>query len=213
MNIPLNISESLSGLLHQMTPQQQDKVSEMMAFYYEQYQELIANNQNDRISVAAGIHRAVDQSLQSQIKQATEFEVSCGKGCSFCCFLRVDISNDEADLLTEYAKEQRVEIDYDKLKKQITHDNDDFMKLPAKDRKCVFLSDNGSCRVYKHRPNSCRKLIVVSDPKNCDTENNLGAQVGKLVDVEAEVLTAAALNATASGSMAEMLIKSNLKNK
>jgi hypothetical protein len=57
------------------------------------------------------------------------------------------------------------------------------------------------------------KLIVVSDPKNCDTENNLGAQVGKLVDVEAEVLTAAALNATASGSMAEMLIKSNLKNK
>jgi Fe-S-cluster containining protein len=209
MNKPLNISESLSDLLHQMTPNQQDQVSEMMTFYYEQYQEMVKGNPKDRISVAAGVHRAVQQSLDSQIKQEKEHKVSCKKGCSFCCFLRVDITNDEADLLTTYAKEQKVEIDYEKLKKQITPNNDEFMKLPAKDRKCIFLNDFGSCKVYKHRPSSCRKLIVVSDPYTCDTENNLGAQIGKLVDLEAEVITAASLNATPSGSMAEMLIKSN----
>jgi Fe-S-cluster containining protein len=210
MRTPIKISESLSGMLQQMSPKQQDNVSEMITFYYEQYQEMVKENPKDRISVAASIHRAIDQSIESQVKQEKTHVVSCGKGCSFCCFLRVDISNDEAELLTKYAKQKGVKIDYKKLVGQLTNDNDEFMKLSIKERRCVFLSEHGTCNVYEHRPSACRKLIVVSDPSNCDTDTKLGAEVGKLVDLEAEVMMSASLAATKSGSMAEMLIKSKL---
>lgn len=198
------ISESLGGLLDRMDDKGKATVSEMMHFYHNQYQDL--KQKYDPLSVAANIQRTVQEAIDAQVKSVPN-RISCAKGCSFCCFQMVDITNDEAELLTQYASEEGIEIDYDTLEKQIVNNNDEYMALEAKTRRCIFLDKEGGCSVYEHRPMACRKLIVVSDSKHCDTELRLGDRVGKLVDLEAEVLTCSSLNATMSGSMAKMLIK------
>jgi len=203
------ISESLSDMLQQMTPQQQNIVQEMFTDYSYQYRTL--RQTNDAKSLASAFHDSVQQAIDEQISEQTEYKVTCGKGCSFCCFQQVDISDDEAELLTEYSKEKNIKIDYSHLEKQLSKDTDEYNKLPIKDRKCVFLDGFASCSVYEHRPSACRKLISVSEPIACDTENNLGAEVGKLVSVEAEVLTSSMLNVRESGSMAKMLISKKPK--
>lgn len=198
------ISESLGGILEQMDSEGKNTVSEMMHFYLEQYQSL--KQQYDPISVAANLQQAVQESIDKQVSESPH-NIACSKGCSFCCFQMVDITNDEAELLTAFAEEKGIDIDYDTLEEQIVSSNDEYMALKAKVRRCIFLDKKGECSVYEHRPMACRKLVAVTDPKFCDTETRLGAKIGKLVDLEAEVLTCSSLNATISGSMAKMLIK------
>jgi len=203
MNI--KISESLSGMLSKMDSKQQVIVAEMISFYTEQYEGLRKNNNSE--SVSSAIHDAVEQAIRELIKAEENEKPSCGKGCSFCCYLKTDVTDDEAVLLTEYSKEIGFEIDYNYLEQQIVKTDEDFLKIPYAKRKCVFLDKEGACSVYEHRPIACRKLIVVSDSKGCDTENNWGGQVKRLVSVEAESISAAALNARGSGGLAEMMVK------
>jgi Fe-S-cluster containining protein len=201
----VTISESLQGLLKQMNPQQEQMVVQMFQHYMEQFAELrVANNAE---SVSDAVHKQVDEMMAEVIAEAnkTKEKVSCGKGCSFCCFQQVDISDDEATLITEYTREIGKEIDYDMLQKQFA--TKDYGTLPLKERKCIFLDDMDSCSIYEHRPSACRKLVVVNDPALCDTEKNKGAEVKRLVSLEAEVVTSASLNFRESGSMAKMLIE------
>jgi len=205
----INISDSLSSILEKMTESELEATRKMFSFYMEQYDTLRLENNAE--SVSSAMHGAIDGAMADIIKETKE-KPSCGKGCSFCCFLQVDISDDEAVLLKEYSREIGVDIDYNHLEKQLSASNEEFLKLPLSERKCVFLDGFASCKVYEHRPSACRKLLVVSDPALCDTDKNMGAKVGRLVSVEAEVLTSSLLNARESGSMAKMLIKAKEGN-
>jgi Fe-S-cluster containining protein len=201
----LYISQSLSDLIAKMDEDGVTYTRKMLEFYSEQYKSV--REQSNGNTAVASIHDLIDECMQALVKKATDYTVSCQKGCSFCCYQRVDISDDEASLLVELAKLKGFEIDYQRLEKQLAaKDEKEFQQLRPRHRKCVFLQD-GDCAVYEHRPSACRKLVVVSDPKNCDTVSNRGAKVGKLADLEAEVVTAAALNVRESGSMAEMILK------
>lgn len=197
----VSISESLQGLLQQMTPQQEQYVIEMFQFYMEQYGELRIENNAESVSDA--IHKAVDNSMQESIDESEE-KVTCGKGCSFCCYQQVDISDDEATLITEYTREISLEIPYDKLEKQA--EEKDYKQLPFQEKKCVFLNEEDSCSIYEHRPSACRKLVSVSEPSLCDIEKHPNGEIKKLVSIEAEVMTSSSLNVRESGSMAKMLI-------
>ena len=121
--------------------------------------------------------------------------------------MKTDISDDEAVLLTEYSKEIGFDIDYNYLEQQIVKTDEEFLKIPYAKRKCVFLNKEGACSVYEHRPIACRKLIVVSNSEDCDTENKSGKQVARLASVEAESISVAVLNTRKSGGLAEMMIK------
>ena len=110
-------------------------------------------------------------------------------------------------MLTKYSKEIGFKIDYNYLEAQIVKTDEDFLKIPYAKRKCVFLDQKGACSVYEHRPIACRKLIVVSDSTDCDTENKWGNQVERLASVEAESISAAVLNIRESGGLAEMMLK------
>lgn len=201
----IQISESLGGMLEQMDAQQVQIVQDMFQHYMEQYQDLRLNNNAE--SVVSSIHDTVDQATNENIEKS-EHTVSCSKGCSFCCFQRVDISDDEATLILAYTKEIGFEIDYELLERQAeAKDEKEFNALRPRHRRCVFLNKEGECSIYEHRPSSCRKLVVISDPNLCDTVKNKGAEIGKLVDIEAEVITSSSLNIRESGSMAEMILK------
>jgi Fe-S-cluster containining protein len=201
----VKISGVLGAMLEQMDIQQVGHLTDMFTFYMEQYQDLRVNNNAE--SVSSAIHDSVDKSVEESIEKS-EHEVKCGKGCSFCCFQRVDISDDEATLILSYTKEIGFDINHEVLERQAkTKDINEFNDLTPKHRRCVFLDKEGDCSIYEHRPSSCRKLVVISDPALCDTVKNKDAETGKLVDIEAEVITAASLNIRESGSMAEMILK------
>lgn len=201
----IKISQSLSGILEQMDENQVAIVQDMFSFYMEQYQELRLNNNAE--SVSAAIHDSVSEFIDETISESKHTS-TCSKGCSFCCFQRVDISDDEATLIISYSKEIGFEIDLETLKHQQHAKSDiEFSILPTILKRCVFLDKKGECSIYKHRPSSCRKLVVMSDPKLCDTVSNPNGEIGKIVSLEAEVITSSSLNVRDFGSMSEMILK------
>ena len=192
-------------MLEQMDEQQTQIVRDMFKHYMEQYTELRVTNNAETVSSA--IHDTVSRAMNESIMKS-EHKISCQRGCSLCCFQRVDISDDEATLLLSYSKEISYVIDYEILERQSKTKNvKEFNTLRPRHRRCVFLNEDNECGVYEHRPNSCRKLVVISSPDLCDTVKNKGAEIGKLVDIEAEVITSSSLNVRESGSLAEMILK------
>ena len=97
----IKISESLSGMLEQMDAPQVEMVRESFAFYMEQYETLRLTNNAE--SVSSAIHTAVSEAINEAVEES-EHTPTCGKGCSFCCFQRVDISSDEATLILAYTR-------------------------------------------------------------------------------------------------------------
>ena len=71
--------------------------------------------------------------------------VACGKGCSDCCRMNVQISNVEATRI-ERGTGHRARF----LASTVTHDNAKFAGVP-----CPFLHE-GVCSIYEHRPYVCR---------------------------------------------------------
>ena len=92
---------------------------------------------------------------------------SCKKGCAFCCHIRVAITELEARFIIHYCKTMGIEIDTAKLEDLRHLDEVEYMLHP--NRKCTFLAENNTCKIYEARPASCRNYYVTSDPSLCDT--------------------------------------------
>lgn len=202
------ISESLKKMIEELTPKMKEKVGEVLSHHIGQYEKLKKNYPDEPESIAYNMHNIVDELLQKKRESIKDHKVSCSKGCFFCCFQQVDITDDEAKLLLMYANEKKLDIDYDLLRRQREAESEGKRQdLPIKDKKCVFLQDNGSCGVYDHRPTACRKLMVVSDPKDCNIESNPNGQIAKLADLESELMSTASHRVCESGTISEMLLK------
>ncbi len=98
----------------------------------------------------------------------------CTKGCSGCCHTQVSVTEDEAIVLAKYI-ENGLEIDRERLSLQMTAKNNstEYFKLKYADRKCIFLDEEGSCRVYKDRPSVCRTNAVLGSAQQCDTSEEV----------------------------------------
>ena len=135
-------------------------------------------------------------------------KITCSKGCSFCCHIKVDTDILEATAIYNYCKDNNIEIDWDYVSKQTDsgHDEHKWYKDKAL-RKCVFLSQAGECRIYESRPFGCRKHYSIDDPNKCNTDNGLGTFAKPLL-INAEVMCISLANSTIeSGSLPEMLQK------
>lgn len=206
----LAISENLSNMYDLLDNKGKITVQEMLAHYIDEYKRMQRENPFQLEAVAHTVQVEVQKLIDKKVEVCTqegEHKVSCRQGCSFCCYLWVDITDDEAYLLTKYAESEGIDIDYDRLEKQLVDNIDEFNKLPLQVRRCPFLDENGTCKVYEVRPTSCRTLNVVSDPTHCDTEHHNGHKVLRLADLEAEVMSCATTNATECGTMAKMLLQ------
>jgi Fe-S-cluster containining protein len=145
-------------------------------------------------TLARGVHVALDQVLERDRRAASDSaKIRCGKGCSNCCRGPVEIWPHEAALLVETARASGIDLDPARLERQGKHSIDSWPGQPAADRACVFLGDNGACRVYESRPNACRKLYVMSDPALCDLAQHPPGSADRWFSWEAEMLEAAAL--------------------
>jgi len=206
----VGISENLSNIYDSVDDSGKMAIHEKLQHYIGVYKDLKLKNPFDLISVAHTVQGEVQKDIDKKLKMVKKegkYTLSCRQGCSFCCYLFITITDDEALLLTTYAESKGIEIDYDHLEKQSSDTMEEFDSRPIGVRKCTFLDENGSCKVYDVRPTSCRTLNVVSDPKLCDMENHKGKQVLRVVDAEAEIISCATSNATECDSMAKMLLQ------
>jgi len=174
--------------------------------FIKQYEE--GKKQTDSISVAYAFQQEVQKIIEKDENKNSEYgkQIKCGKGCSFCCNYHVDISDDEANLLVEYTKEEGIVIDKNRLEKQKDKNLKTWEELKYADRQCVFLDDLGACKVYKYRPISCRALQVVTPPSFCDAQAGT-KEVASFSILELDVIASAVSNATTQGSMAKLLFE------
>jgi len=172
--------------------------------YTEQFR--AAGNQ-DAPSVARRVHIAIDNVLErDRKKSANSGDIKCRKGCDHCCRVPVEIWPHEAALLVGIAREAGMELDKARLERQSQYTMDTWRQQPAADRACVFLGDDGACKVYEFRPNACRKLLVVTDPALCDAEKHPPDSVGRWFSWEAEIMESAALEVFGAALMPRSLL-------
>jgi Fe-S-cluster containining protein len=177
-------------------PSRDEKRSAHLREWYERYLgEFRAAGSGDALSVARTVHVAMDETLDRDRKaRADSSGIMCRKGCAHCCHGPVEIWPQEAALLVEAAREAGIELDRTRLERQGQYAADDWRRQPAADRACVFLGDDGACKIYESRPNACRKLLVVTDPALCDGDKHPLTSVGRWFSWEAEMMECAALD-------------------
>jgi Fe-S-cluster containining protein len=157
--------------------------------------------------IAGDLHGMIDDILnRDRGRSADSGAIQCRKGCDRCCRLPVEIWPQEAALLAAAARDAGIELDRARLERQSRHTIESWLRQPAADRTCVFLGDDGACRVYAARPNACRKLLVTSDPALCDTEKHAPGTAERWFSWESEMLELAALEVFGRGLMARLLL-------
>lgn len=203
---PVPVTTALQSALPRLSNDGQARTYGALAFYIDEFEKIKGN---DPSRIAHTLQLEVDDHIGRLLREDPKApRVKCRKGCSACCHLHVAIIQHEARLALDLALARGLVIDRPRLERQSAAKGAAWDLLPKADRACVFLGAQGECQIYEHRPASCRKHMVMSDPALCDVDTNAGANVHHLVSIEAEVVTSAAFNAYAPSTyLAEGLLR------
>jgi Fe-S-cluster containining protein len=155
-------------------------------------------------SLIHSFQKNIDYHISQAILERKYPPISCSKGCTGCCHIEVSVTIHEAELLLMFCEDKKIKIDYDRIKYQSEHE---YPKMEYKDRSCVFLDSEGSCKVYEYRPMACRKYMVISSPDLCHTGNHPMGKVTVLSSKLAEIISATMASLVESDSLPKMLLK------
>jgi len=196
------LTDNMKLLLEKATPPEREYVVAVMDHYIKQYKVLKQSCSPE--TLAYNFSKVVDD-LMLEAEPPEGEQVTCKKGCSNCCYIHVDISEEEAKLILEYCREEGIEIDWPRLKKQKRYNMETYFNAPKDIRRCVFL-ENDLCKIYQYRPMNCRKMYSLDDPKKCDLSNGL-QKIKRFVSPRAEIVACAVMTATKFDTMASLLLK------
>ena len=177
-----------------------------MHLHYEAEVRRMVSEGHEPWNIAHTLNLVIDRSVADTLKTKNGRKVQCSRGCAACCKLHVSITREEAALLLVAIEQKAVRVDWAKLERQSAHGLPTWNQQSPADRRCVFLNDREECSVYEHRPSACRKYMVASDPKRCNTIKFPGGQVSSVVPVEGEAVASAMLTVLEWGSMPRMLL-------
>ena len=100
------------------------------------------------LRLAQQVHQGMSATIDALPSKAQH---ACAPGCSFCCYLPVDVLAPEAFRIAAYLKQTRSPGEMGELLYRLgAHGQPDFGVRP-----CVFLAD-GHCSIYEVRPMVCR---------------------------------------------------------
>lgn len=106
-------------------------------------------------------------------KRASQFDVSCKKGCNHCCS-RVNLVTFPEGIAVALGihKDPKMSMMIPEISRAIyTHLEWLQNNSMADHIDCVFLNKEGECGIYDYRPSECRYLLVVSDPEKCKPDS------------------------------------------
>jgi len=166
--------------------------------------------QGNPLKRAKLVHREIEEQMTQLFKDdVVQENVKCGKGCTFCCHRQVSVTRDEAELLAQNIIDG-VDVDLEKLYLQSKAGNKagEWYKLDHEARGCVFLGDEGECKVYEDRLSVCRTNNVISDPANCSTADGVEKSVRLLNTYASDMIIMAHFeNSKENGALPLMLFK------
>jgi Fe-S-cluster containining protein len=180
---------------------------------YKDYQTLLQKHEPEY--VARCLFENVDKKLNEFIEDYRKKElISCKSGCFHCCHYQVEITFEEALILANYVLEKKIIIDDEMLRTQSSIPDSEWYDYPEELRKCVFVGENGECKVYEDRPMACRKHNVTSGAEFC--QGKPGPHIDGITSPVIEAFVSGAISASReSGFLPKMLQKillQNLKN-
>lgn len=109
----------------------------------------------------------VDNNIERHKTDEELKNYSCKRGCSFCCYYEINLSDDEYQLIRSKHGINVNELESIKKQNKLS-----WAQIPYKDRKCPFLINN-ECSIYEDRPLACRQHYVINLPQNCSEEDNI----------------------------------------
>lgn len=162
-----------------------NRYADGIEFYKNQFSKI-----SDPKNRAHAVHQHIDRSFAELLERQPSLkkEISCGMGCAHCCHNPVVANEEEAELLLEFCKEEKIKVDWERVMEQAKFQGSDheYFLQPKSKSRCVFLGEGDLCSVYEHRPASCRKYFVGSTPIDCD--DRVGKQqVAVLADTQSEL--------------------------
>lgn len=181
--------------------------NEFLSFVHDVVQRL--QNMTSRTARAKFVHELIEESNQDVFSTPLVKQLSpCKMGCSACCHTQVSVTEDEAHLLADLIK-NGLGIDLKRLELQAQAQNDEkaFYLIPFEDRGCVFLNEDGACRIYPDRPSVCRTNAVIGESDQCNTRNEIKPTRLIKTPMSDLVIYASFLQAKESGTLPYMIKK------
>jgi hypothetical protein len=201
MDDNFDAAESLAG-------QRRKKAAWLRTVYERNLAQCRAADTADAQSLALEAHAAMDAQLQQDSASIPEGkQIRCGKGCSHCCHGPVEIWPQEAALLAQFVRDAGLKPDLARLERQSHYTVETWREQAAADHACVFLDTEGACSVYAARPNTCRKLLVMSDPACCDVRQGRTDQIDRWFSWEAEMMEVAALEVFGMAPLPRLMLQ------
>lgn len=123
-----------------------------------------------------GLHilqEALDSKID-KVMRAHKGPVSCKAGCGGCCQQWVGVTQLEAKAALQEAKRINYTIDMAELDRQAAAALEPGMTQQRWfGNRCVFLTKDQNCAVYRRRPIICRGTLVSSDPAICSQPDGM----------------------------------------
>lgn len=194
-------AKDLVKIFEGYTPFQMARLQQTVKDYIRRYK-----NTKDKLDALDDFYDIIDEANAKYI-ETSPHKISCKKGCSFCCNIRVIGFQIEADYILEYCKTNNIPIDVEKLKRQSVI-KDDIAYYMSPDRRCVFLSDEGLCNIYEVRPSSCRNYMVTNPPEQCNTDKYPSGGTIAAFNINAAMVQFALADMLKPGDISEYLLNS-----
>src|SRR5260370_26742083 len=130
----------IAELMGKLSVKEITAIKKAADFYRDQFVE-----EPNKYELLKAIYELVDtenNNFNPQIKN----QITCKKGCAFCCHIKVSATTLETDGIVKYCKEKEISIDLELLEKQKDIETpDQWNKIRHK--KCVFLDTDNTCKI------------------------------------------------------------------
>jgi Fe-S-cluster containining protein len=195
---------TIDTIFSSLTEKQTRMLKEMSEHYRQEWARI-----KDKKQALRAFYKAIDES-NTKFNERGEPAVTCKKGCSFCCNIKVEATQIEIDVIVDYMAKKKIKVSQKQLEGQVPLTVENHFMSPF--RKCVFLDDQGSCKIYEVRPFVCRNYFSVGDPKECDPDEHPKGGVTTTMNYETFAIYTAVINEYLSNSFS-LLLLNTLKKK
>jgi Fe-S-cluster containining protein len=112
------------------------------------------------------LHELYQFNTDEYLKSSND-PVACTKGCYYCCYLNVQVDQEEMDYIMDRYKKEEGPKEYMRVLVDSKERAEVMSKIPSIDdramvkRPCAFLKDS-KCSIYEYRPLQCRSMNVTT---------------------------------------------------